>query len=191
MTVCRSTGVRASRGPVTRAVGTRLRRATERGAVAVEFAIVLPLLVMLLLGVTTTGLTYSDHLAISNAAREGSRFGAAVAFVQATPSTWANSVQTRVQQAYYNSGSSLAGSQVCVELVDNSGTVLAVPTTQGTSCGTGPASPTGMTSGTCVVKVWIQKPGSINLGVFALPAFNISARSVAYYGRAVTGCAGS
>ena len=50
----------------------------ESGAVAVEFALILPILVMLLLGVTTTGLVYSDHLAITNAAREGGRFGSAV-----------------------------------------------------------------------------------------------------------------
>ena len=57
-----------------RAHALRPRRVRdESGAVAVEFALILPILVMLLLGVTTAGLTYSDHLAITNAAREGGR----------------------------------------------------------------------------------------------------------------------
>ncbi len=51
-------------------------RLDERGAVAVEFALVLPVLVMLLLGITTAGLSYSHAIGLTNAVREGSRFGA-------------------------------------------------------------------------------------------------------------------
>ncbi len=47
----------------------------ESGAVAVEFALILPILVMLLLGVTTTGLAYTDHLSITNARARGDRLG--------------------------------------------------------------------------------------------------------------------
>ncbi len=42
----------------------------------VEFALTLPLLVMLLLGMVTGGYTYNQKLAITNGVREGSRFGA-------------------------------------------------------------------------------------------------------------------
>ena len=42
------------------------RRRREQGVVAVEFALVLPILIMLVFGVATLGLTYSDHLAITN-----------------------------------------------------------------------------------------------------------------------------
>jgi len=167
----------------------RARVRDDRGTVALEFALVLPILLMLLLGVTTTGLVYSDKLSIANAAREGARFGAAVD-VTAGATAWADSVQSRVRQAYYNSASSLTTAQVCVVLENSTGTVLATPTSQG-SCGTTPTSPTGMTTGTCVVKVWVQKPATINLGVATLPSFTISARSVAYYGRAVLACPGS
>jgi Flp pilus assembly protein TadG len=166
------------------------RKTAERGAVAVEFALVLPMLVMLLLGMVSTGITYSDHLAISNAAREGGRFGAAVDYSTGA-TAWADSVQSRVLQTYANGSSTLTAAQVCVQLESSTGSVLATPTTQGSSCGTAPSSPTGLQTGTCVVKVWVRKPAKINLGVFDLPSFNISARSVSYYGRAVSSCPGS
>lgn len=51
----------------------RLRRADDRGAVMVEFALVLPLLVMLLVGIVQFGLAYSAQVSISGAAREGAR----------------------------------------------------------------------------------------------------------------------
>src|SRR3954469_19884434 len=98
------------------------RRLSEAGSIALEFALVLPLLVTLLLGVTTTGLVYSDHLAITNAAREGARLGAALDY---SASGWGTSVQTRVRDVYFNAGSTLTADQVCVQLVNNSGTVLA------------------------------------------------------------------
>lgn len=159
----------------------------ESGAVAVEFALILPILVMLLLGVTTTGMVYSDHLAITNAAREGGRFGSAVDY-NTNATQWADNVQTRVQQAYYNSASALTTSQVCVLLVSSTST-LATPTTQGSTCsGNVPGNPSSMPSGSCLVKVWVRKPGKIDLGVFSIPSFNIGATSVTFYGRVTGSC---
>ncbi|GAA4026489.1 hypothetical protein GCM10023063_04170 [Arthrobacter methylotrophus] len=48
-------------------------RVSERGAVAVEFAILAPLLVMLLLGIMEFGRAYNVQVSLSNAAREGVR----------------------------------------------------------------------------------------------------------------------
>lgn len=48
----------------------------DAGASLVEFALVLPLFVMLLLGMLTGGLAYSRKLAVTQAAREGARYGA-------------------------------------------------------------------------------------------------------------------
>ena len=174
--------------------GGRIRgraRLGERGAAAVEFALILPVLIMLLLGVTTAGLTYSDHLAITNSVREAGRLGASTTFDPVAPSGWANAVQTRVQQVYFNGGSTVATSQICVQLVNSAGGVVATPTSQGTTCGTAPGTPT-MTAGSCVVKVWVQKPGKIVLAVAPNLTPTLGARSVSYYGRAVTGgCATS
>ncbi|MEV8150675.1 TadE family protein [Arthrobacter sp. NPDC080031] len=48
-------------------------RASERGAVAVEFAILAPVLIMLLLGIMEFGRVYNVQVSLSNAAREGVR----------------------------------------------------------------------------------------------------------------------
>lgn len=175
----------------------RARRRDERGVSAVEFALVLPLLVMLLFGVTTAGLAYNDNLSISNAVREGARLGAALDY-SANPTAWANSVQQRVQQVYFNAGSSLSLSQICVELDAAPGStntmtgLPAVPTTQGSTCGTAPTLPTNMAPNSCAVRVWVQKPAKISLIVFPDYNFNIGAQSVAYYGRSVqNGCQSS
>lgn len=46
---------------------------SERGAVAVEFAILAPVLIMMLLGIMEFGRAYNAQITLSNAAREGVR----------------------------------------------------------------------------------------------------------------------
>jgi Flp pilus assembly protein TadG len=53
------------------------RLSTERGATLLETAIVLPMLITLALGMAEIGFLVIDHMAVSNAAREGARVGAA------------------------------------------------------------------------------------------------------------------
>ncbi|MCL5985847.1 MAG: pilus assembly protein [Actinobacteria bacterium] len=48
----------------------------ENGASAVEFAIILPLLVVLIFGIVEFGIAYNNYLAITHAAREGARVAA-------------------------------------------------------------------------------------------------------------------
>ena len=93
----------------------------ERGAAAIEFALVAPIVLMLLFGMISGGMAYSDHLSITNAVREGARFGAAVDY---TNGNWATSVRTRVQQVYFNAGDTLADGQVCVSVVTSAGATL-------------------------------------------------------------------
>lgn len=50
-------------------------RSCEDGASAVEFALVLPVLILLLVGIAQFGITFSQWLAIEHAAREGARWG--------------------------------------------------------------------------------------------------------------------
>ncbi|WP_429886081.1 TadE/TadG family type IV pilus assembly protein [Geoalkalibacter halelectricus] len=47
----------------------------ERGAAAVEFAVVLPLLLLILLGIIEYGLIFYNKQVLTNASREGARFG--------------------------------------------------------------------------------------------------------------------
>jgi Flp pilus assembly protein TadG len=53
-----------------------LRTRGEDGVALVEFALVFPVLMMLLLGMITGGFAYNQKLAITNGVREGSRYGA-------------------------------------------------------------------------------------------------------------------
>lgn len=48
---------------------------SDRGAAAVEFALVLPMLLVLVLGITQFGLTFTQWLQMEHAAREGARWG--------------------------------------------------------------------------------------------------------------------
>lgn len=170
----------------------RVRRHREdRGAVAVEFALVLPLLIMLLFGVTTTGLAYSDHLAITNAVREAARLGASTPYDPANPTIWGDSVQQRVEQVYFNASSSINDNQICVQLVDSSGNEKASPSDSNAGCGTAPTAPAAVVAGSCLVKVWVSKPQEISLVVFPKFTFNIGAESVSYYGRTVGACSAS
>lgn len=50
-----------------------MSRATERGAVAVEFAILAPVLIMILMGIMEFGRAYNAQISLTNSAREGVR----------------------------------------------------------------------------------------------------------------------
>ena len=54
---------------------TRGRRGADRGAVAVEFALILPILVMILFGIIEFGFVLAQKAALSSAVREGARYG--------------------------------------------------------------------------------------------------------------------
>ena len=53
----------------------RRRRRGDDGASAVEFALVLPILLMLVFGIITMGVLFAQKLALSNSARQASRLG--------------------------------------------------------------------------------------------------------------------
>lgn len=59
------------------------KRRNERGAAAVEFALVLPLLLLVLLGIFEFGRLFNIQLVVSNAAREAAR----VMAIEDDPST--------------------------------------------------------------------------------------------------------
>jgi Flp pilus assembly protein TadG len=50
-----------------------LRESSERGAAAVEFAILLPILVMLVMGIIEFGRAYNTQISLTHAARESVR----------------------------------------------------------------------------------------------------------------------
>jgi Flp pilus assembly protein TadG len=70
----------------------------RRGAAAVEFVIVLPLLMILLLGGADFGRCFHSAIAIANAARAGAEYGAMHPFDAAAQTGW----QAGVQEAAIN-----------------------------------------------------------------------------------------
>jgi Flp pilus assembly protein TadG len=162
----------------------RRQERDQRGAAAVEFALVVPVLIMILFGLIWTGFAFADHLSATNAVREGARYGASA---DATSASWATSVRDRVKQVYFNAGHDITDDQICVKLVQSTGTTVA--SAIGANCGTAPTTPSTMTAGSCAVLVWVQRPETIRLIVAPDLNFTIGAESVAYYGRkAGTSC---
>ena len=100
------------------------RGAGERGAAMVEFALVLPLVMMLAFGLLTSAMAYNHKLDLTHAAREGARYGATLAQLQCTGTpnpcgtqTWAEVVRSVVVQ---RSMGDLTAAGVCVALVSGS-----------------------------------------------------------------------
>ena len=93
----------------------------ERGSALVEFALILPLVLMLTFGTVTAALTYNHKIDLTHAAREGGRYGATLPRDQCIgspnpcgTSTWAQLVQAVVVQRALGD---VAAADVCVALV--------------------------------------------------------------------------
>ncbi|MFM6973649.1 MAG: TadE/TadG family type IV pilus assembly protein [Agromyces sp.] len=96
----------------------------DRGAAAVEFALIVPLLIFLLFGIIEASRLYNAQISITNSAREAARFtavhsGVALADIQAQAVGAAPSLTP-----------ALTAAQVAVGYVDSSGVTT-------TSCGSG------------------------------------------------------
>src|SRR3954452_20501511 len=101
-----------------------LRRAArargERGAALVEFALILPLLLLIVFGGLTAGLAYTHKSEIVHAVRDGARYGATVPRDQCDTvancgnRNWAQLVQYVTSK---RSDGALSTSQICVALV--------------------------------------------------------------------------
>jgi Flp pilus assembly protein TadG len=150
----------------------RLR--VDRGAAAVELALVLPLLVSLVLGMVTGGLSYSNAIGVQDAVREGARFGATA---DASSVTWASDVITQVRATQFDDGTTaaLSGTSVCVQLFKTPGTVSrslcsvggrSGPALSISSSGTdAPAVPPTLPAGACVVRVVAARRFTVNIAV--------------------------
>ncbi len=88
------------------------RRVDERGAVAAEFALVLPILLILLFGMVQLGLTYQRQEAVHAAAREGAR-------VASLPTTTTTQACNRATSAL--SGTGFTAAPTCTASGDCSG----------------------------------------------------------------------
>ncbi len=80
-------------------------RPARRGAAATEFALVLPLLLLLAFGCCDLGRAIAASICVSNAARVGAEYGATHGYTSYTYSSWQSSV---AQQATNEAQGSLA-----------------------------------------------------------------------------------
>jgi Flp pilus assembly protein TadG len=115
-------------------------RAYERGAIAVEFALLAPVLIMLLLGIMEFGRAYNAQIALSEAAREAVRVMAIT-----NDSTLATAAATRREPALKGgtltySASSPAGATRC-----SAGAQISVTVSYSLKTMTGIAGPFALT----------------------------------------------
>lgn len=153
-------------------------RRGERGAAMVEFALILPLLMSLVLGLVTGGAAYNRKLSMTGSVREAARFGATLNGV----ADWATRVQTRTVEL---AAGDLTADQVCVQLVKkDTGTVY-----ETSGCGfaaAAPATPASAATGDCLVKVWAQRPDRLQAMFFSTD-LTLKAGSVSRYEGTVSG----
>ena len=105
-----------------------MRRRSEGGQTAVEFAVVIPVLLLLLLGIFQIGITYYNNESLQTSARDGARAGAIH-----TGSTLAQ-IQAYVDAAVRSNAAGLDTSTS--KLVVTSGCTLP-PSTAPTACDQG------------------------------------------------------
>jgi len=156
----------------------------ERAATLIEFALIFPLLVMLISGMVTAGTAYNQKLQLTHAAREGARFAATVSPTQtfANGDTWANNIRDLVIE---RAAGNLSAGQVCVALVEGSpGTVYASSSSYstagaGTPCVAGQDYPIAGTDDGLRVQVTVTRPGSIELVIFPDVTFTMSSAATA------------
>jgi hypothetical protein len=73
----------------------------RRGAAAVELALVLPLLILLVLGCVDLGRFASTYIAVTNAARAGAGYGIMNNYTPSTLGTWQGGIRSAAQSEQY------------------------------------------------------------------------------------------
>ena len=105
----------------------RTRMGGDRGAALVEFALVLPLLLMVVVGLVSAGIAYNHKISLTHAAREASRHGATlpVSNFLADPdpmARWLDELAVRaVQDATGSLDPGTPGLRICVAYVHPQG----------------------------------------------------------------------
>jgi Flp pilus assembly protein TadG len=152
----------------------------DRGAALVEFAIVLPLLMMLILGMFSGGLAYNRKLDMTHAAREGARYAATIP----TSQTWSGGGDWQSNIAGYvveKSAGTLKVSDVCVALVQGATpTVVGSFSTGGGPCFTDDPYPSydAVKDPGRRVQIYVSRASHIDLGVRAPVMLTLASRGV-------------
>src|SRR5439155_9979858 len=81
-----------------RAKNDKDSRPARQGTAAVEFALILPVLMMLLLGCIDFGRFPHSYIAVTNAARAGAGFGSVNPYTTATDKEWNAAIKSAVAE---------------------------------------------------------------------------------------------
>ena len=92
------------------------------GAAALELAVVLPLLVLLVFGCVDLGRSIGAYVIVSNAARVGAEYGATHGYTSFSYASWQNQVITAATQEMQGTGASFDSNKLTIS-------VTATPTT--------------------------------------------------------------
>ena len=170
--------------------GSNQRLRGDDGAALVEFAFVLPILVMLIFGMFSGGLLYNQKQQLTYATREGARYAATIPENQTFSNNlyppadaWQNNVRDLIVE---RSVGDLTNAQVCVSLVRGSAsngtlTVVNSHSTAGptTPCIPGQNYPTSASDQGLRVQVTATRPGTIDLVVFGQITVTLDAKATA------------
>ena len=148
-----------------------IRRRHEDGAVAVEFALIFPLLAMILLGTVTAGLSYTHSIGLTNAVREGSRFGATAIMPASGWNGWAADVVTRTQATQFDDNNTPKETRICAAIykkTTSGASVLGSSSQCDAAIGfsAAPVLPATLETGKCVVMVYASRPFTITAVLF-------------------------
>lgn len=130
----------------------------------------LPILIVLIFGIIYGGIAYNRQLALTQAAREGSRFAATLPFTGEEPDTdWFSAVKDRTVNS--STGSLTASdANVCVRFVDEDGTP------SGGDCGVDADAAANRAR----VEVAVQRPAELEFIFYSFPV-TLRAESVGRY----------
>jgi Flp pilus assembly protein TadG len=155
----------------------------ERGAVLVEFAIIMPLLLGLVFGMISFGIWYNNKLNLSTAAREGARYGATLPLAgYGSTNAWLDAVAgATVGAAGGLIGPTVSSRYTCVAFVDSGGTTSRRVDSGGSvSYSTGTSCYIDSLGSESRVQVVAQRSGTINAVLFN-KAVTTSGRAVARF----------
>lgn len=107
---------------MTRRLGRCARQAAdERGGALVEFGVVIPIFVTLILGSVTMGMSYNMNNSLNNGARESARYGATLP-IDGDIASWLGHVADAAEASTSgNLGAAIESRQLCIAFVHPAG----------------------------------------------------------------------
>lgn len=176
--------------PVEQNKGSTESSHSDRGSMLVEFALVLPVLIMFIMGTITLGLGYNREISMNNSARESARYGATLP-VSDDLTGWLNTIaDVATDAAAGDMHTGAPGQELCIAYVYPDGTdahdrTLAVIETAGSRVVVAGATcfDDGRPSGERRVQVSMSRESKVLTGV-TTSSMTLDARSVARYERA-------